>query len=342
MNKIFILFLILPIILNAVPSCKIKGGIIDKIDDRPHFIIHHKDNSKQIFSYNDTHKETCIKNIHELFDNNNIILKKNRLYVISFSIKPMNKGEILYIVEELKLKVKARQKNGRTTVKAIIQCDMKEDNHLYTMFGNTKKFDYYSEYITHIESFFDTTKVLDMYTSPNLSLNPYLSFMLNKPFNPKKIRFEITNNKNLKRTFLKKNKQNELIVSNENKKIKAVFNAKTQKDAIKNMYGTIKEFKEGNITITTPRLANAWGVPLQITSDIDAESILVLTGSTWYPAVYVILSTPYNKISYKVNLNVNYKEVWKHHTITVIVKDKKGNFYKVENTSAVIHYTSCS
>ena len=347
MNRIliYLLLLLFPLLINAQSSliCNIKGGIIDKADHRPFVTIHQKNGLKYIFTYNDRNKERCVKNLSILHDNKNLVLKKNRLYDVTFSRSLSGENSILSIQEVLRLKVKVRQKSDYTAVKAILYCDMKEDKHLFTKFGNTEKFDYYSEYITHIESFFGTAKVLDMYTSPNLSLNPYVSFKLNKPFNPKKIRFEITNNKNLKRIFLKKNRQNESIVNEKNEKIKAVFNAKTQKEAIKNMYGTIKKFKEGNITITTPHLANnAGAVPLQITSDIDAESILVLTGSTWYPAVYLILSTPYNKTSYNIKLNVNYKEVWDNHTITVIIKDKKGNFYKAKNTSAVIHYTSCS
>ena len=202
MNKVFIFLflLIFPLLLNAQKplSCVIKGGIIDKPYDRPYLIIHYKNSSEQVFSYNNTGNEACVKSLDRLYKNDNILLKKNRQYVVSFLFTPGNKGEISAIKETLKLKVKARQKNDNTAVKAIIQCDMKEDNHLFSEFGYTKKFDYYSEYITHIESYFDTTKVLDMYTSPNLSLNPYLSFMLNKPFNPKKIRFEITNNKNFK------------------------------------------------------------------------------------------------------------------------------------------------
>lgn len=340
---IFILFLITSLILSAQEplNCEIKGGVIDNLDDRPYLIIHHKNNSKQIFSYNDTHKEACIKNIKMLYANNNIILKKNRLYLISFSINPINKGEILSVEEELGIKVKVKQKNDSTNLKALIRCDMKEDNHLYTTFGNTEKFDYYSEYITRIESFVNTTKVLDMYTSPNLRKNPYLSFKLNKAFDPKNIKFVITNNKKLKRTFFKNNRQNELNFINNNQHIKAVFNSKRQDDAIKKMYGTIKEFKEGNITIQVPAVAGSgWSVPLEIISDIDAESMLVLTNSSYHPAVIAVFSTPYNLINYKIYINANYKEVWNNLIISVIIKDKKGNFYKTENISSVIHYTS--
>jgi len=344
MNKthIFILLLILPLTLNALSSCKIKGGVINKIDDRPYFVVQHKDNSKQFFSYNDTYKEDCIKNINALYKNNNTILKENRIYIISFSIKPIDKGKILSIEEELKIKVKVRNKNDSTRVKALIRSDMKKDNHSYTSFGNTKEFNYYSEFITHIESFFGTTKVLDMYTSPNLSQYQVLNFNLNKDFKKKNIKFIVTNNKNLKRTFFKNKQKNESNVINTNKKFEAVFNAKSQDEAIEKMYGIINEFKEGNITIQSPKVAaNGQSVPLGIISNIEAESILVLTDSTWYPVVFAIVSTPYNKIDYRLKLNLNYKEVWKYK-IVVIIKDKKGNYYKAEKKSDVVHYTSCS
>ena len=326
--------------------CMIKGGVIKYINDRPHLTVKNSDGTKYIFSYNNRHKDSCAKSFTQLSNskNKNFPLKSNRLYDIAFSLQPINKGEILLIEEHLKIKVKVKvkEKDNNTAVKALIRTDMKEDKHLYTSFGKTLEFDYYSEYITHIESFFGTTKVLDIYTSPNLSKNPILKFRLNRAFDKNRVKLVLTNNKNLKRTFLKNKLQSESIIIDTNKKMQAVFSAKSQNVAIEKMYGTIKKFKEGNITIQSPDMAaSGESVPFGIISDIDAESILVLTDSTQYPAVIAIFTTPYNKTYYHLKLNLNYKEVWKY-TMTVIIKDKKGNFYKVKKKADVIHYTSCS
>ena len=106
-----------------------------------------------------------------------------------------------------------------------------------------------------------------------------------------------------------------------------VWTAHTVEDALKAMYGTSALVKEG-VTLTAPDVAsNGGAVPVDVKSDIDAKTVMILQNVNPESAVIVYEMTPYSIIDFSIKIKMK-----KSGTITAVVQGKDGKLYSGSKT----------
>ncbi len=107
----------------------------------------------------------------------------------------------------------------------------------------------------------------------------------------------------------------------------ATWSAKTVDDAIKAMYGTSELVMEG-VTLKTPDVAsNGGAVPVDFSTDLDVESLLLLQDANPEAAVMAITTNKYSINKYSVKIKMG-----KSGTITIVAKGKDGKLYAAKKT----------
>ena len=107
----------------------------------------------------------------------------------------------------------------------------------------------------------------------------------------------------------------------------ATWSAKTVDDAIKGMYGTSELVMKG-VTLKTPDVAsNGGAVPVDFSTDLDVESILVLQDANPEAAVMAITTNKHSINKYSIKIKMG-----KSGTITVVAKGKDGKLYAAKKT----------
>lgn len=108
------------------------------------------------------------------------------------------------------------------------------------------------------------------------------------------------------------------------------WTAKTVKDAIEKLYGTITPVKKG-VKVKTPKVASNGGqVPVTIKSDIDAKTVAVFQNVN-PEATVAVFDIPEGQpvdFSFKIKMK-------KSGTITAIVEGRDGKFYEGDQTLEV-------
>ncbi len=106
-----------------------------------------------------------------------------------------------------------------------------------------------------------------------------------------------------------------------------VWTAHTVEDALKAMYGTSALVKEG-VTVNAPDVAsNGGAVPVDVKSDIDAKTVMILQNVNPESAVIVYEMTPYSIIDFSIKIKMK-----KSGTITAVVQGKDGKLYSGSKT----------
>ena len=106
-----------------------------------------------------------------------------------------------------------------------------------------------------------------------------------------------------------------------------VWTAHTVEDALKAMYGSSALVKEG-VTLTAPDVAsNGGAVPVDVKSDIDAKTVMILQNVNPESAVIVYEMTPYSIIDFSIKIKMK-----KSGTITAVVQGKDGKLYSGSKT----------
>lgn len=375
MNKVFILlFLICTNIIAAdISKCKIMaiGGIIEKKDNNPYFVLENKENLETYFSI----KAIRLDNCHLAIDE--ILTRKIQINQNSFQIKKDRECEIEgYLTVErnskktklllssvnylFNIRAKAKVDNDYTKTKIQLKKSIKgrnhlphddENNHRFRKYTEGKKL--YSEHITHVLATVKNQTVLNLWRSRNFSWNPIIKFKFKNIKGAKTIELITTNNKGLKRrqeipiyqpkqTMSGKSIITPVILQeykvNENTE---VFEANTVEEAIRELYGSIDSSvrEKINLVIEEPVISCQTHIPIHITSNIDLESISLFTDKTPNPVVAIFSNPTTGTIDYKFNIQIHAEG---DCTFTVIGKGRDGKIYKTVKKSLLPYsYDGC-
>ncbi len=108
------------------------------------------------------------------------------------------------------------------------------------------------------------------------------------------------------------------------------WTAKTEKDAIEKLYGTITPVEKG-VKVKAPKVASNGGqIPVTVKSDIEAKSVAVFqnVNPEKLVAVFDVPEGQPVDFSFKIKMK-------KSGTITAIVEGKDGKYYKGAQTLEV-------
>jgi len=371
MSKVFILlFLIYTNIIAAdISKCKIMaiGGIIEKKDANPYFILNNKENIETYFSIKEIRLDNCRLSIAEILtrkikiNQNNIQIKKDRECEIEGYLtaeKNSKKTKLLLssVNYLFNIRAKATVDNNYTKTKIQLKKSIKGRNYLPTDSENNYKFrkytegkQLYSEYITHVLATVENQIVFNLWTSRNFAKNPVFRFKFTNIKHGKTIEIITTNNKGLKRRQEVPIYQSKILkitspVMLEESKVNIstkTFESRTVEEAVQELYGSIDNaVKEKiNLVVEEPVISCQTSIPIHITSNIDLESITIFTDKTPNPVV-AIFSNPSNGIiDYKFNIQIHAEG---NCIFTVIGKGRDGRLYKTVKKSLLPYsYDGC-
>jgi hypothetical protein len=227
--------------------------------------------------------------------------------------------------------IKANHENDNIHIKILLNSPMlgKEEAERRKIKPNV---------ITHVTAQVNKKTVFEVLTSEFTSRGPFLQFALKNNPNNKIIKFiTVDDNKNIKtqsfninNLYVKKIEKDllplkEKVTLNKIENSK-VWDAKTVNEAIGALYNSTNTIKSEFFKLNTKPYENRLHVPLNIKSELDLESIMVLVeGNT--RATVAIFKIPIGAIiDYKIGLEMtNYKV---QNYIVVIGKDRNGKLYK--------------
>jgi len=195
-----------------------------------------------------------------------------------------------------------------------------------------------SRYITHVTARVNDYTVLDMYTGPSMSKHPIIKFLYKNIKDADTIKFSALDNKGLQRKAAFPIKKPESVAAKfvspplPQKKAAAInmeaFKADSVPMAIKTLYPQFKNPVEGKIEIGLPGVAsNTDIIPVSVSSNIDLESIAVLSENTQTPVI-AVFSNHFGVIDYTFKIRVYPTGLSGQFTITVIGRGRDGMFYK--------------
>ena len=198
-----------------------------------------------------------------------------------------------------------------------------------------------SEHISHIEASVDGNLIYNIYTTQNLSRHSLFRFKFKNPNNSENLKFIFTNSKKLQRKYEFTNKQvvNMGVDKTKNKINAKVFNATSVQSAIQKYYG-VEKTQEGNFTIVAhdwPQ--NSTSVPIRIKSNLDLESIMILSDGATNPVFSIFTINNHAFIDYEVNYRFRKDGNWK---IIVVGKGKNGKLYKSTKKIEIAPPPTCS
>jgi len=109
-----------------------------------------------------------------------------------------------------------------------------------------------------------------------------------------------------------------------------VWTAKSVKDAVEKLYGTINPEAKG-VKVKTPKVASNGGqIPVTVKSDIDAKTVAIFQNVNPESAVAVFDVPEGQPVDFSFKIKMK-----KSGTITAIVEGRDGKFYKGEKTLEV-------
>ena len=262
-----------------------------------------------------------------------------------------------------KVTLKAKQKNEYVGAKIHIKSPMhgKIEENARVYWGNEKS---PIDFITNITIKSKHNTILDIETSSFLSENPLLKFKMKKDFPEGKIEFIFKNNngdtknkfKNIK-NYSKNDIEEILIKSHSTNSLLSrinypkIWKASTPEEAIIEIYGDT-EMIENIIELEVSEISeNSTHVPIRIKTNVDLESIIILTTNNPRSVISVI-AIPFGKLIqfdtrikfyssvyiYKNKSSYNGYEINRKPNIIIVGKGRNGKVYK---TSKQTRFTSC-
>ncbi len=227
------------------------------------------------------------------------------------------------------IKLKSMQKGDELRVKFIIK------NPMLTEEQATKK-RINVDFIEHITLRVGERIVFDMSNSAYVSRNPMIKVSTTNFTTDENVTLTITDNhgkKESKSTTIKVaspfNTQKKVGEKGEvrdyRKSNPALWRARTVTDAAEILYGDVA-YHEGNFKITLPKVAsNSAYVNIRIESDLDLESMALLTNANPHSTVAVFSIPKGTKVDYDLRIKAkNYVEPY----VVIIAKGRDGKFYK--------------
>ena len=116
------------------------------------------------------------------------------------------------------------------------------------------------------------------------------------------------------------------------------WKAQTVNQASIKLYGNVT-YQEGSFEMKMPKLAvGAWSIPIQISSDLNLESMAVLTNGNDYPAIAVFSVPKGTKVNYYLKIKI---KTYGEYFVKVIAKGRDGKFYKSMKVYEVAGPSTC-
>ncbi len=227
--------------------------------------------------------------------------------------------------------IKANHNDNNTHIKVLLNSPMygKEEAEKRKVESNV---------ITHVAAQVNKKTVFEVFTSEFTSKGPFLQFALKNNPNNKTIKFiTVDNNKNINtqsfniRNLNTKKMEKDLLSLKEKPTLNKIENlkvwdAKTVNEALEELYNSTDTIKSEFFKLSTKQYENRLHVPLNIKSNLDLESIIVLVDANARSTVAIFKIPTRAIIDYQIGLEMtNYKV---QNYIVVIGKDRNGKLYK--------------
>ncbi|NOR55091.1 MAG: hypothetical protein GQ531_02675 [Sulfurovum sp.] len=248
----------------------------------------------------------------------------------------------IYSPEEqalMKFKMKVKQKGNDLNMKFMVIHPMTTE-----AMASQRKIPI--RFLEHITVFMGERLLFDATLSPYLSNNPMFKIKVKNSVIDEAFTLTAVNNIGYQKSLTLQPKKvhklptEMLIPSKENKVCDfkqlspEMWSAKSVDDAVKLFYGDVL-YHEGNIKVTLPEIAgNAAVIPMTIKSDIDLESVAILSNTTEHPLIAVFNVPKGLKIDY--NLKFKAKK-YNREYVLVIAKGRDGKYYKAIKRLEISH-----
>ncbi len=230
--------------------------------------------------------------------------------------------------EPVKIKIKSKQKGEMLNVKCLVSHPMITE---YV----AKKRGVNVSYIEHMTFKVGDRVVYDMSSSPHLSKNPIVKFKARNNTTDEKLTLAVTDNSakvehksvNIRGKFVGNSfVQEKGSVVDFHQTHPLVWKEKTVQGAAKALYGDVL-YHEGNIKVMLPKVAeNAGAIPITIVSEMDFESLAILSNTTEDPMIAVFNIPKGVKANYSLKFKArNYENEY----VLIIAKGRDGKYYKV-------------
>lgn len=359
--------LILLLISTAVwadddTGCRIEADVaITKIKQiqRSYVTIESRDMQKNTFLVKSMSSQCKDISDSEIFSKSiiknpmNLKFEDDTHYKIIAHLVPMeSKDNLVFILDSIDeyndIVVKLRKQEEHTQIIFMVLSNMETDP-----IGHRDDFKLghpeYPMLTTHIVAKVNQQTVFEVRPSANLARHPSFRFKFKNIENANKIEFFITTNKGRQRKIefsipesLNNIRYTPLIethilktdIANKNPKI---FEVTTVDKAVAELYGSVINPIEGKINIEMPKdNANAGSIPINISSDVDFESIAVFSDKLENPTIAVFYISPVGITNYDFKIKVRDWHISKH-SIIVIGKSRDGKFYKAVKEGGIFH-----
>jgi len=236
----------------------------------------------------------------------------------------------------LNIKLKAKQKEEILRVKCLVAHPM------ITEYVAEKR-GLHVSYVKHMTFRVGNKIVFDMSNSPYLSKNPIVKFKARNNNTDEKLTLVVTDNSDTvksKSVKIKGESVGNSFIQEKGKVIDfhrthpKIWTEKTVKDAAKALYGDV-QYQEGDIKIFLPKLvADSGSIPIGISSDMDFESIAILSNTTERPVIAVFSVPKGLKVNYRLKFKAkNYEDEY----VLVIAKGRDGKYYKAIQKFEISH-----
>ena len=239
------------------------------------------------------------------------------------------------------VKIKAKQKGNMLHVKFMIK---------HPMISPTQamKKNIYPRYIEHIDLRVGRRLIADISTGYNISKNPIFKFKNIKNSDTKSqvhVMARENTGKRYSGSVVIKIKEVSAMHgmagdSHENtidyhRTNPGLFDADAVDDALEALYGKV-HYEDGGIEVTVPKVvSNSWAVPVTLKSDLDLESVAVLTDGNAHPAVAVF----HIPKGVKVDIALKMRVLTRFNDIHLIVvgKGRDGRYHIVKKPFVVAY-----
>jgi len=245
--------------------------------------------------------------------------------------KNIRKG--IYSPEEqalMKLKMKVKQKGNDLNMKFLVVHPM-----ITKEMATRRKISI--RFLEHVTIFMGERLLFDATLSPNLSQNPMFKVKVKNSVIDEAFTLTAVNNIGYQKSLTLQPKEvyrlpTETSIPSKENQVRdfrqvspEIWSAKSVDDATKVLYGDVL-YHEGNIKITLPDIAsNTGAIPITIKSDIDLESVAILSNTTEHPVIVVFNVPKGLKVDYHLKFKAkNYDDEY----VLVIAKGRDGKYYK--------------
>ena len=247
-------------------------------------------------------------------------------------------GKAFYF-EPIKIKVKVKQKKDRLNLKMMIQ------NPMYTE-DQAKRWNKPLHYVTHVMVTVKNDLLFDATLTPRISKNPlfkakfiYARTLRVKPLAYAKdnMGFSAKQAANRPRGVASEKYTVDKSIDYSITKATA-WRAKTIAEAIKAFYGGV-QFDAGDFEIKMPKVAaNGGNIPISITSNLDLESILVLSEGNPKKALIAFHIPKGQKLDYHFRFKLKEAGV---HQVVVVAKGRNGKYFVSRHSFELAGPSTC-